>query len=190
MEWIYTFLGLAVLFVLIVLIVALKIFKTLKRVDRNLELLSPVVFNLKEVSEKLKDNLDLSKTTLENLNQLITELRILPGIIDEIGKSAKDFFIFLKGQVEIIKDDIHFTLEDTQGIVKDLKEISSKTQEKIAYFSQSVNPLIQKFSETANTLTLLLESLNTGLKKSYIEISAFTTGVSEIVKGLKKILKI
>ncbi|BAU23280.1 hypothetical protein THC_0895 [Caldimicrobium thiodismutans] len=187
---VYIFLGLTILFVFIVLIGVLKLIQTLKNLNQNLELLPPVLLNLKNSSEKLQENLEVSKSTLENLNHLLSELKIVPRIVGEIGASIKDFEAFLKGQVEVVKDDLHFSLEDLREILKDFKGVSLEVSEKTKKLSQSLDPVIKGLSESAQTGAQLLENFNTTLKKTYIEVSAMTTGVSEVLRGLRRIIKI
>ncbi len=187
---VYIFLGLTILFVFIVLIGVLKLIQTLKNLNQNLELLPPVLLNLKNSSEKLQENLEVSKSTLENLNHLLSELKIVPRIVEEIGASIKDFEAFLKGQVEVVKDDLHFSLEDLREILKDFKGVSLEVSEKTKKLSQSLDPVIKGLSESAQTGAQLLENFNTTLKKTYIEVSAITTGVSEVLRGLRRIIKI
>ncbi len=187
---VYVFLGLTILFVLIVLFGVLKLVKTLKNLNQSLELLPPILLNIKGSSERLQDNLEASQRALENLNHLLSELKILPGIVEEIGASVKDFEAFLKGQIEVVKDDLHFSLEDLREILKDFKGVSLEVRERTKQVSQSLDPVIKGLSESAQTGAQLLEGLNTSLKKTYIEVSAITTGVSEVLKGLRRVLKI
>lgn len=187
---VYIFLGLTFLFVFIVSIGVMKLMQTLKNLNQNLELLPPVLLNLKSSSEKLQENLEVSKSTLENLNHLLSELKIVPRIVEELGVSIKDFEAFLKGQVEVVKDDLHFSLEDLREILRDFKGVSLEVKEKTKQVSQGLDPIIKGLSESAQTGAQLLENFNTSLKKTYIEVSAITTGVSEVLKGLKRVLKI
>jgi uncharacterized protein YoxC len=187
---VYVFLGLTILFVLIVFLAVLKLNKTLRNLNQNLELLPPILLNIKGSSERLQENLEASQKALENLNHLLSELKILPRIVEEIGVSVKDFEAFLKGQIEVVKDDLHFSLEDLREILKDFKGVSLEVRERTKQVSQSLDPVIKELSESAQTGAQLLENLNTSLKKTYIEVSAITTGVSEVLKGVRRILKI
>lgn len=187
---VYVFLGLTILFVLIVFLGVLKLIKTLRNLNQNLELLPPILLNIKGSSERLQENLEASQKALENLNHLLSELKILPRIVEEIGVSVKDFEAFLKGQIEVVKDDLHFSLEDLREILKDFKGVSLEVRERTKQVSQSLDPVIKELSESAQTGAQLLENLNTSLKKTYIEVSAITTGVSEVLKGVRRILKI
>lgn len=186
----YVFLVLAGLAVLILLVMAIKIAKLVKNLNRNLELLPALIMNLKSSSEKLNNNLDLSQRTLENLNHLLGELKIVPRVVEELGNSVKDFEAFLKGQVEVVKDDLHFVLEDSRVVLRDVKEISSEVKEKTLQISQNLDPLLKSLSETVEVSKLFLDNLNNTLKKTYVEISAITTGVAEVFRGIRKLIKI
>lgn len=186
----YVFLALAGLAVLILLVMAIKIAKLVKNLNRNLELLPALIMNLKSSSEKLNDNLDLSQKTLETLNHLLGELKIVPRVVEELGNSVKDFETFLKGQVEVVKDDLHFVLEDSRVILRDVKEISSEVKEKTFQVSHNLDPLLKSLSDTVEVSKLFLDNLNNTLKKTYVEISAITTGVTEVFKGIRRLIKI
>ncbi len=186
----YIYLVLAIIAVLILFFIALKISKVTKNVNQNLELLPPLLINLKSSSERLQENLEVSKSTLEKINQLLEELKIVPRVVEEIGVTIRDLEAFLKGQIETVKDDIHFTIEDVREILKDTKSVSSELKGKALEITKGVDPLIKTLNDSANTLRVLLESVNSGLKKTVIEINAITAGVSEVLRGLKRILKI
>ncbi|MFN3921692.1 MAG: hypothetical protein ACK4K4_04775, partial [Caldimicrobium sp.] len=121
---VYIFLGIATLALIILFVLAIKISQLVNRLNNNLILLPSLIEELKFTTGKIQDNLEISKTTLNNLNNLITELKVLPGIIEEVGHSIKDLESFLKGQVEIVKDDLHFVFEDLRDILRDTKNIS------------------------------------------------------------------
>lgn len=189
-DFSYIYLGLAILGLLILFFIALKISKVSKNLNQNLELLPPLLMNLKTASERLQENLEVSKGTFEKVNHLLEELRVVPRIVEEIGASVKDLEAFLKGQIETIKDDLHFTIEDFREILKDAKGVTQEIKGKTLQFTEGVDPLIKSVHESAHTLKMLLDSVNTGLKRTLIEVNAITTGISEILKGVKRILKI
>lgn len=186
----YVYLVLAIIAVLILFFIALKISKVTKNFNHNLELLPSLLMNLKSSSEKLQENLEVSKNTLERVNQLLEELKIVPRVIEEIGVSIKDLEAFLKGQIETIKDDLHFTIEDLREILKDTKTVSTELKGKTLEISQGVDPLIKSINESANTLKVLLDSVNSTLKKTVIEVNAIGAGISEVLRGLRRIIKI
>jgi len=186
----YVYLALAVLALLILFYIALKISKVIKNLNQNLELLPPLLMNLRSSSEKLQETLEIMRGTGEKLHTLLEELRVVPRIVEEVGESLKDLEAFLKGQIETVKDDLHFTLEDLRVVVKDTQAISQELKNKTLQVSQGVDPLIRSLTESASTVKLLLDNLNSGLKKTVIEVSAVTTGVSEVLRGLKRLLKI
>ena len=186
----YIYLALTVFAVLILFFIALKISQLSKNLNRNLELLPPLLINLKTSSEKLQENLEVSKDTFEKLNHLLEELKIVPRVVEEIGATVKDLEAFLKGQIETIKDDLHFTIEDLRDILKETKSISSELKGKTLQLTQGVDPLIKSLTESATTVKFLLDTVNTSLKKTVIEVNALTAGISEILKGLKRVFKL
>lgn len=189
MEYLeYVYLTLAGLAVLILLFIAIKFSVLVRNINRQLDLLPPLLTNLKSSSEKLNDNLELTQRTLENLNNLLQELKIVPKVVEELGRSIKDFEAFFKGQVEVLKDDIHFTLEDTRTVLKDVKEVSSELKGKIFKLTQNLDPLLNSITETSETARIFLDNLNNTMKKTFIEVSAITAGVSEIIRGVRRIL--
>lgn len=191
MEYIvYIFLGLSVLALLILFVVAVKISQLVNRLNDSLVLLPALIEKLKSSTEKLQDNLETSKTALENLNHIITELKIVPSILNEVKDTIKDFENFLQGQIEVIKDDLHFTLEDVREILKDTKSVSTEIKNRTLQVSQGLDPLLKELTGTLSLGKQFLEQFNVTIKKAYIEVNALSTGLSEIVKGLKKILKI
>lgn len=191
MEYLeYIYLSLAGVAVLILLYIAIKISGLVRNVNRQLDLLPPLLINLRSSSEKLNENLELSQKTLENLNNLLLELKIVPRVVEELGNSVKDLEAFFKGQIEVLKDDLHFTLEDTRTILRDVKEVSSELKGKTLKLSHNLDPLLQSISETSETAKIFLDNLNNTLKKTFIEINAITAGVAEIVKGVRKILRL
>ncbi|MGC8872396.1 MAG: hypothetical protein ACP5QC_05930 [Caldimicrobium sp.] len=186
----YIYVALTIFAVLILFFIALKISKLSKNLNQSLELLPPLLLNLKSASEKLQENLEVSKETFEKLNHLLEELKIVPRVVEEIGASVKDLEAFLKGQIETIKDDLHFTIEDLRDILKETKSISSELKGKTLQLTQGVDPLIKSLTESATTVKLLLDTVNTSLKKTVIEVNALTAGISEILKGLKRVFKL
>lgn len=189
-DLVYVYLVLAIITVLILFFIAFRISKVTKNLNQNLELLPSLLINLKGSSEKLQENLEVSKKTLEKVNQFLEELKILPRVVEEIGVSIKDLEDFLKGQIETIKDDLHFTLEDLREILKDTKTVSSELKGKTLEITKGVDPLIKSFNDSANTIKVFLDSVNTGLKKTALEFNALSAGFSEILRGLKKIIKL
>ncbi|MFN3407119.1 MAG: hypothetical protein ACK4UR_06235 [Caldimicrobium sp.] len=191
MEYIvYVFLGLAVSALLILFVVAIKVSQLVNRLNDSLVLLPALIEKLKFSTEKLQDNLDVAKGTLENLNQIISELKIVPSILNEVKDTIKDFENFLQGQIEVIKDDLHFTMEDVREILKDTKSVSTEIKNRTIQVSQGLDPLLKEFTSTLSMGKQFLEHFNLSIKKAYIEINAISTGLSEIVKGFKKIFKI
>lgn len=191
MEYLeYIYLSLAGTAVLILFFIAIKISGLVKNINRQLDLLPPLLMNLRSSSEKLNDNLELTQKTLENLNNLLQELKIVPRVVEELGTSIKELESFFKGQLEVLKDDLHFTLEDTRTILKDVKEVSSELKGKTLKLSHNLDPLLQSISDTTETAKILLDNLNNTLKKTFIEINAITAGVAEIIRGVRKILRI
>ncbi|MEM1804277.1 MAG: hypothetical protein QXR80_07245 [Desulfurococcaceae archaeon] len=189
MEYLeYVYLTLAGLAVLILLFIAVKISGLVRNINRQLDLLTPLLTNLKSSSEKLNDNLELTQRTLENLNNLLQELKIVPKVVEELGRSIKDFEAFFKGQIEVLKDDIHFTLEDTRTILKDVKEVSSELKGKTLKLTQNLDPLLNSITEASETARIFLDNLNNTMKKTFIEVGAITAGVSEIIRGVRRIL--
>jgi len=189
MEYLeYVYLTLAGLAVLILLFIAVKISGLVRNINRQLDLLTPLLTNLKSSSEKLNDNLELTQRTLENLNNLLQELKIVPKVVEELGRSIKDFEAFFKGQIEVLKDDIHFTLEDTRTILKDVKEVSSELKGKTLKLTQNLDPLLNSITEASETARIFLDNLNNTMKKTFIEVGAITAGVSEIIRGIRRIL--
>lgn len=187
---VYIFLGLAILAVLILLFVAIKISGVVRNVNRNLEILPGLIHDLKVSAEKLSENLELSKDTLSNLNHILSELKILPRIVEELGSSIKEFESFLKGQIEVVKDDLHYTLEESRDILKDVKAITTEVRDKTLQVTQNFDPLIKSLFETMDTGKHILDSLNTALKKTYVETSAIISGISELFSGIRKIFRI
>lgn len=191
MEYVvYLFLGISILALIILFVFTLKISQLVNRLNNNLVLIPSLIENLKLTTEKIQDNLEITKTTINNLNNLITELKVLPPIIEEVGHSIKDLEAFLKGQVEVVKDDLHFTLEDLREILKDTKSISLEVKTRTMQVSQGMEPLVNELTESFHLGKQVLEHLNHMLKKTSIEINALSVGVSEVIRGLKKILKI
>ncbi|MFN4196468.1 MAG: hypothetical protein ACK4FM_00465 [Caldimicrobium sp.] len=191
MEYIvYVFLGLSVVALLILFVIAVKITQLVNRLNDGLVLLPALIEKLKSSTEKLQDNLNTSKGTLENLNHIISELKIVPSILNEIKDTINDFEKFLQGQIEVIKDDLHFTLEDAREVLKDAKSISTEIKNRTVQVSQGLDPLLKEVTSTLSTGKQFIEHFNLTIKKAYIEINALTTALSEIVKGFKKILKI
>ncbi len=186
----YIYVALTIFAVLILFFIALKISKLSKNLNQSLELLPPLLLNLKSASEKLQENLEVSKETFEKLNHLLEELKIVPRVIEELGATVKDLEAFLKGQIETIKDDLHFTIEDLRDILKETKSISSELKGKTLQLTQGVDPLIKSLNESATTVKILLDSLNTSLKNTVIEINAITAGILEILRGFKRIFKL
>lgn len=186
---VYIFLGIATLALIILFVLAIKISQLVNRLNNNLILLPSLIEELKFTTGKIQDNLEISKTTLNNLNNLITELKVLPGIIEEVGHSIKDLESFLKGQVEIVKDDLHFVFEDLRDILRDTKNISLEVKTRTMQISQGAEPLIKELSESFLLGKQVLEHFNHILKKTYIEINALSAGISEVIQGFKKILK-
>ncbi|MCS7150364.1 MAG: hypothetical protein RMI93_06470 [Caldimicrobium sp.] len=187
---VYIFLGLAILAVLILLFVAIKISGVVRNVNRNLEILPGLIHDLKVSAEKLGENLELSKETLGNLNHILSELKILPRIVEELGSSIKEFESFLKGQIEVVKDDLHYTLEESRDILKDVKALTTEVRDKTLKVTQNFDPLIKSLSETLDTGKHILDSFNIALKKTYVETSAIISGISELFCGIRKILRI
>ncbi|MCS7198833.1 MAG: hypothetical protein N2327_06310 [Caldimicrobium sp.] len=187
---VYVFLGLAILAVLILLIIAVKISTLVKKINRNLEILPGLIAELKTSAEKLNENFDLSKNTFNNLNHILSELKILPKIVEELSMSIKDFEAFLKGQIEVVKDDLHFTLEESREILKDVKTITSEVKGKTLQVAHDLEPLVGSLSETFDLGRQILDDFNRSLKKIYIETSAVITGISELLSGIKRVLRI
>lgn len=191
MEYLeYVYLSLAGIAVLILLFIAIKISSLVKNVNRQLDLLPPLLINLRSSSEKLNENLELTQKTLENVNALLQELKIVPKVVEELGNSIKDFEAFFRGQIEVLRDDIHFAVEDTRNILRDIKEVSSELRGKTLKLSHNLDPLLQSLSETSETAKLFLDNLNNTLKKTFIEVNAITAGISEIVRGIRKIFRL
>ncbi len=176
------------IFLIVFLWLVINIIKTLRRLNQNLELLPGVIMNLKTTSERANETLETANASIKNLNSLVEELKILPKIIAEVGESLKEFEVFLKGQIEVLKDDVHFTIEDSRAILSDLKKVSSEVQTNIDELNKAIHPLIKNVKETAETGSLILLDLNKSIKTVYVEASALTAGLTELLSGLKKIL--
>ncbi len=176
------------IFLIIFLWLAVNVVKTLRRVNQNLELLPGIIMNLKTTSERANETLETANTSIKNLNSLVEELKIFPKIIAEVGESLKEFEVFLKGQIEVLKDDVHFTLEDSRAILSDFKKVSSEVRTNIEELNQAIHPLIKNVKETAEAGSLILSDLNKSIKTVYVEASALTAGIIEILSGLKKLL--
>ncbi len=183
---IFVLIILALILIGFLIYLAFKVNKVIDELHENLSYLPLILEEFKGTSGKINENLDTFKSTVENINNLVLDLKVLPKILEEIGESVKDFKAFLKGQIESVSDELKFFIEDFKDTAHNVKEVSDKIRVAV----KSVDPLIEVVRETTQTSSTVLTSLNKELKKIYIEISALISGIVEFSKTLKDVLKL
>jgi len=180
--------GILILLLIAVVVVffalILKLNRLIDKIETSLSPLPEILENLKIGSAKLNTTVETAQETLKNVDELINGLKIFPGVVEELGKSVKDFEEFLKNQVEILSEEVQGISQETKATVSNLRE----TSEKIKKVAGSIDPLAESINELSNTGKILIDSLNRQIKGLYVEINAILSGVAEFSKTLKKAL--
>lgn len=181
---IFVLIILALILIGFLIYLAFKVNKIVEELHENLSQLPSILEELKGIGGKINENLNTFKLTIENVNNLIVDLKVLPKILEEVGETIKDFKAFLKGQIESVTDEVKFLIEDTKETAHNVREVTDRFRVAV----KSIDPLIEGIRETVQISSTILTSINKEIKKLYIELSALVSGIMEFSKTLKSII--